>query len=81
MAINEVDFDELEDAPPRRRAQLARSGVTLSMDGNKKIGQYPILRNGEYISISVQMNTLTKFSKLQVGKYVITAKEKKGSNM
>ena len=50
------------------------------MDGNKKIGQYPILLNGEYISISVQMNTLTKFSKLQVGKYVVTAKERKGSN-
>ena len=34
------------------------------------------MRNGEYISVSVLLNTLAKFAKLQVGKHVVTAKQR-----
>ena len=34
------------------------------------------MRRGEYVSVSVLFNMMTKFGKLQVGKHVITAKQR-----
>ena len=44
-----------------------------------RTGSFPLLRNGELIPVSVQLNQLTKFSKLQVGKNIVTAKQRHGS--
>ena len=44
-----------------------------------RYASYPLLRSGELIQINVQLNLLTKFSKLQVGKHIVTAKQRQGS--
>ena len=49
------------------------------MDGQIKRGYYPIIRNGELIQVHVQFNKLTKYARLQVGKQIVTAKQRKGS--
>ena len=36
-----------------------------------------MIRNGELIQVTVHLNELTKFSKLRVGKQVVTANLKK----
>ena len=46
------------------------------MDGLKKSAKFGFMRSGEYIGASVLLNSHTKFSKLQVGKHVITAKQR-----
>ena len=42
--------------------------------GNLRSVKFGLMRNGEYIGVSVLLNTLTKFAKLQVGKHVVSAK-------
>ena len=64
----------MSEAPLRERAELARTRITLSMDGPKKIAKFGLLRRGEYIGVSVLLNLLTKFGKLSVGKHVVSAK-------
>ena len=53
---------------------MARSDVTLAINGSKKRGKYPILRNGEYICATIVLDTLTNYAKLQVGNHIVTAK-------
>ena len=67
-------FEDMAEAPPRERAALARSAITMKMEGQKRSAKFGLLRRGEYIGVSVVHNTLTKFAKLAVGKHVITAK-------
>ena len=67
MTVNGIEFNELpEDL--LRREQLARTTTTIKMNGQIKYGYFPLLRNGELIPVYVQLNQLTKFAKLQVGK-------------
>ena len=68
VLINGVNFNELPEAPAREREPLARSKTSINMNGNKKHGYFPLLRNGVLIPVSVQLNQLTKFAKLQVDK-------------
>ena len=46
------------------------------MHGAKKSAKFGLMRRGEYIGVSVLLNTLTKFAKLQVGKHAVTAKQR-----
>ena len=48
------------------------------MDGPKKSVKFGFLRKGEYIGVSAFLNMHTKFSKLSVGKYIVTAKQRHG---
>ena len=78
MSINGVEFDDLPQAIVRREP-LARTTTSINMNGQIKRGYFPLLCNGELIPVIVQLNKLTKFAKLQVGKQIVTAKEKQGS--
>ena len=69
----------MAEAPPRVRAALARSAISMKMDGPKKSAKFGLLRNGEYIGVSVVLNLNTKFAKLAVGKHVVTAKQRNNS--
>ena len=51
----------------------------MKIDGLKKSAKFGFLRRGDYISASVIFNMMTKFSKLQVGKHVVTAKQRNSS--
>lgn len=62
------------EAPPRERAALARSAILMKMDGPKKTAKFGLLLKGNYIGVSIILNTLTKFGKLAVGKHVACAK-------
>ena len=42
-------------------------------------GYYPLLRNGELIPVTVSLNKQTNFAKLQVGKQIVTARQRKDS--
>ena len=66
----------MSKAPPRERADLARTGITLAMQGQKKTAKLGLLRRGEYIGVTVLLNRLTKFGKLSVGKHVVSAKQR-----
>ena len=46
------------------------------MNGAKRTSKFGFLRRGEYIGASVLFNTVTKFAKLQVGKHVVTARQR-----
>ena len=46
------------------------------MDGPKKSAKFGLMRKGEYIGVSVVLNTQSKFAKLAVGKHVVTAKQR-----
>ena len=74
--MNGVHFSELDEAPPRERAALARSAISMQMSGPKKSAKFGLLRSGEYISVSVLHNMHSKFGKLAVGKNVVTAKQR-----
>ena len=67
---------DMSEAPPRERAALARSAISMKMDGPKKSAKFGLMRKGEYIGVSVVLNTQTKFGKLAVGKHVVTAKQR-----
>ena len=66
----------MNQAPSRERADLARSAITMRMDGPKKSAKFGLLRKGDYVGVSVVHNTLSKFAKLAVGKHVVTAKQR-----
>ena len=66
----------MAEAPPRERAALARSAISMKMDGPKKMAKFGLLLKGKYIGVSVVLNTHTKFAKLAVGKHVISAKQR-----
>ena len=69
----------MAEAPPRERAALARTTISMKMDGPKKTAKFGLLRQGEYIGVYVVLNTHTKFGKLAVGKHVVSAKQQHGS--
>ena len=73
LEINGVNFEEMAEAPPRERAALARSTISTKMDGPVKSANFALLRTGEYTGVSAVYNMDTKFSKLSVGKHVVTA--------
>ena len=79
LLINGVNFSELPEAPARTREPLARSKTSINMNGQIKRGSFPLLRNGQLIPVSVQLNQLSKFAKLQVGKQIVTSKQRQGS--
>ena len=79
LAINGVNYEDMDEAPPNERADLARTVITMNMAGPKKTAKFSLLRKGEEISVSVLLNTHTKFSKLAVGKHVVTANLRKNS--
>ena len=66
----------MSEAPPRERAALARTGITMNMIGQKKIAKFGLLRSAEYIGVSILCNMLTKFGKLAVGKHVVSVKQR-----
>ena len=76
MEVNGVKYEEMTEAPPRERAALARTAISTKMDGPKKSAKFGLLRKGNYIGVSVVLNTHTKFGKLAVGKNVVTAKQR-----
>ena len=69
----------MEEAPPRERADLARSAMTTNMNGPKKSAKFGLLLKGQYIGVTALLNFHTKFAKLSVGKHVVTAKQRQGS--
>ena len=36
LTINDLDYEEMDEAPPRERAALARTAIDFRMDGPKK---------------------------------------------
>ena len=46
LEINGVKFEEMAEAPPRERADLARTAIQMKMDGPKKSARFGILCNG-----------------------------------
>ena len=75
LEVNCVEYNDLAEAFPRERAALARSLISMKMYGPKKTSKFGLLLKGKYIGVSVELNTLTKFGKLAVGKHVVTAKQ------
>ena len=69
----------MTEAPPRERADLARTAIESNMNGPKKTAKFGLLCKGEYVGVSALVNMHTKFAKLSVGKHVATAKQRKGS--
>ena len=74
MQVNGVLFEDMEEAPPRERADLARSAMSNNMNGPKKTAKFGLMRKGEYTGVTAMLNLHTKFAKLQVGKHVVSAK-------
>ena len=54
----------MSEAPPRKRAALARTSIAMRTDGPKKTVRFGLMRKGEYIGVSAVLNTHTKFAKL-----------------
>ena len=81
LEINSVEYNNLSEAPPKERAELARSAIKVKMDGPKKTAKFGLLLKGQYIGVSVLLNTLTNFGKLAVGKHVVTAKQQNAENL
>ena len=79
LSINGINFNELPEAPARVREPLARSKTSINMNGHRKYGHFPLLRNGELIPVSILLNQKTNFAKLQVGKQIVTANQRLGS--
>ena len=67
MTINGIHFNELPVALVNRET-LARTTTSIKMGGQIKRGYFPLLRNGELIPVTVMLNKMTNFAKLQVGK-------------
>ena len=78
MTVNGINYDELPDAPVRQEP-LSRTSSKTKINGQIKRGYFPLLLNGELIPVSVQLNQMSKFAKLQVGKQIVTAKQRKGA--
>ena len=64
LEVNGVKYEEMTEAPPRERANLARSAIKMSMHGPKKSVKFGFLLKGEYIGASAVLNMHTKFAKL-----------------
>ena len=64
LAINGLRYEDMDEAPPRERAEIARTSISFKMDGPIKSAKFAILRKGESIGVSIQFNSLTKFAKL-----------------
>ena len=64
LEVNGVKFSEMVEAPPRERADLARTAIKMHMNGPKKSAKFGFLRKGEYIGASVTLNLNSKFAKL-----------------
>ena len=64
LEINGVKYEDMAEAPPRERAALARTTITMQMAGPKKSARFGLLRKGQYIGVSAILNTHTKFAKL-----------------
>jgi len=64
LRINGVKFEEMEEAPPRERADLARTAIKMQTHGPKKSVTFGFLLKGVHISASAVLNTHTKFAKL-----------------
>ena len=79
--MNCVKYKDLSEAPPNERAALARSAITMKMDGTKKTVKFGLLLKGKYIGVSVVLNTHTKFGKLTVGKHVVTSKQRNAGDL
>ena len=75
-----MKYEDMAEAPPRERAPLARSAISMRMDGLKKSANFYLLLKGKPISVSVVLNTQTKFGKLAVGKNVVTAKQQQSGD-
>ena len=71
----------MDEALARERAALARSSITLMMDGPKKQAKFGLMRKGEYIGVTTIYNTHTKFAKLQVGKHVVSARQHQSQDL
>ena len=54
----------MDEAPARERAALARTAISMKMDGHYKCANFALLRKGEKIDVSIVLNMHTKFSKL-----------------
>ena len=79
--INNINFNDLPEAPERERASLARSKITYKMEGPTKSANFSLLRKGEPTRVSVTYSTYSKFAKLAVGKNFVSAKQQKGSKV
>ena len=44
LEVNGVKYEEMEEAPPRERADLARTAVTMNTNGPKKSVKFGFLR-------------------------------------
>ena len=71
----------MNEAPPRERAALARTAITMQMAGPKKSARFGLLLKGQYIGVSAVLNMHTKFAKLQVGKHVVSAKQRHSKDL
>ena len=78
LLINGICYSDLFEVQ-RSREPLARTKTSINMIGHKKSGSFPLLRNGELIPVYVEFNQRTKFASLQVGKNVVTSKQRQGS--
>ena len=47
LKINDVQFEEMEKATERERAVLARTAITMKMDGPKKSAKFSLLLKGK----------------------------------
>ena len=64
LEVNHVKFEDMVDAPPRERAVLARTSITMKTEGPKKCVRFGFLLKGQYIGASAVLNKHTKFAKL-----------------
>ena len=76
LEINGVKYEDMPEAPPKERAALARSAISMKMDGPKKSAKFRLLCNGEYIEVSILLDMLTKFAKLSVGKHIVSSTQR-----
>ena len=70
----------MDEAPSRKTAALTRSSISMQMSGPKKSAKFGLISRGDYIGVSVLLNTHSKFSKLAVGKHVVTSKQRNDSD-
>ena len=54
----------MAEAPSRERAALARSAISMKMEGPVKSAKFGLLRKGEYTGVAVVLNMHSKFAKL-----------------
>ena len=78
VRVKGVLIDDLPQRDFERNAhQLARSQVDIEMEGNKKEMKFPLLVHSEMIQVIVQHNSISNYTKFQIGKEVQVTREKK----